>query len=169
MTISLYTFIELYDRALTTADHLLTKGVEHSAAIGQSEGEMLDWRLIDDMHPLAFQLRVVCNFARQWPARVAGLPVAEEVGDRTDVAALRADIADARGWLATLSPDQFADRDDVPLTYVIGNGMEPTLPSGRWLSVFATTNLYFHLSIAYAILRAKGTPLGKIDFFASGL
>jgi len=32
--------------------------------------------------------------------------------------------------------------------------------------VFATTNIYFHLSIAYAILRANGVPIGKADLFA---
>jgi len=47
--------------------------------------------------------------------------------------------------------------------------MKPTLPSGQWLTVFATTNLYFHLSTAYGILRAKGVPLGKVDLFATGL
>ena len=47
--------------------------------------------------------------------------------------------------------------------------MEPTLPAGRWLTVFATINLYFHLSTAYDILRAKGVPLGKPDLFAAGL
>ena len=35
---------------------------------------------------------------------------------------------------------QFAGRDEVPLTVMIGTGMEPTLPSGQWLTVFATWN-----------------------------
>ncbi len=47
--------------------------------------------------------------------------------------------------------------------------MSPTLPVGQWISGFATTNLYFHASMAYAILRAKGVPIGKIDLFPTGL
>jgi hypothetical protein len=43
------------------------------------------------------------------------------------------------------------------------------LPPSQWISVFATTNIYFHLSTAYGILRSKGTPIGKIDLFAGGL
>jgi len=50
----------------------------------------------------------------------------------------------------------------------IGNGMTPTLPSGQWLTVFANTNIYFHLSMAYAILRLKGVQIGKVDLFAGG-
>ena len=46
--------------------------------------------------------------------------------------------------------------------------MEPTLPAGQW-TVSATTNLYFHLSMAYSILRARGVQIGKVDLFAGGL
>ena len=43
------------------------------------------------------------------------------------------------------------------------------MPSGQWLTVFATTNIYFHMSTAYGILRSKGVPIGKVDIFAGGL
>jgi hypothetical protein len=169
VAVCLYTFIDLYARALATADHILAKGVEHAAAKGVAETEMLDWRLIEDMAPLRFQLMVVCNFTRLWPARVAGLPLPAEVGDDLSVAGFKAAIADAKAYLAGLTPRQFEGRDEVPLTVTIGNGMSPTLPSGQWLTVFATTNLYFHLSTAYGILRANGVPIGKVDLFAGGL
>jgi hypothetical protein len=169
MTVSLFTFVGLYARLLTTAAHLLTKAAEFAKANGQSEAEMLDWRLIDDMQPLRFQLMVVCNFTRQWPARVAGLPVPDPIEDDLNVFAFHQAIAEAKAYLATLTPEQFAGRDDVSLTFEIGSGMEPTLPAGQWLTVFATTNLYFHLSTAYAILRSKGVQIGKIDLFAGGL
>jgi hypothetical protein len=120
------------------------------------------------MQPLRFQAMVLCNFTRQWTARVVGLPVPEAVADSLDLAGFRAAIADAQAWLAALKPEQFAGRDDVPLTVLIGTGMEPTLPAGQWLTVFATTNLYFHLSTAYGILRSKGVQIGKIDLFAGG-
>ena len=168
MTVNLYSFVDLYSRQLATAAHLLSKGAEHAKANGVSDGQMLDWRLIDDMQPLAFQLMVVCNFSRQWPARVAGLPLPPEVTVDLDVAGFQAAIAEARAWLAALTPEQFAGRDDAPLTVTIGNGMEPTLPAGQWLTVFATTNLYFHLSTAYGILRSKGVQIGKVDLFAGG-
>ena len=169
MTVSLFTFIDLYSRQVATTQHLLAKGAEHAKAKGVSEAKMLDWRLIDDMAPLSFQLMVVCNFTRLWPARVAGLPLPAEVTADLDVAGFQAALADAKAYLAALTPEQFAGRDEVPLTVMIGNGMEPTLPSAQWLTVFATTNLYFHLSTAYGILRAHGVQIGKPDLFATGL
>jgi hypothetical protein len=168
MAVSLFTFVDLFSRQVGTLDHLLTKGAEHAKATGASEAEMLNWRLVDDMNPIGFQAMVVCNFVRLWPARVAGLPLPAEVSADMDLAGFRAAIADAKAYLAGLTAEQFAGRDDVPLTVQIGTGMEPTLPSGQWLTVFATTNLYFHLSTAYAILRSKGVQIGKIDLFAGG-
>jgi hypothetical protein len=169
MTVNLYTFIDLYSRQLTTAAHLLAKGAEHAKATGVSESEMLDWRLIEDMQPLRFQITVLCNFTRAWPARVAGLEVPPDVAADLDLAGFMAAISEAKAYLASLTPEQFAGRDDVPLTVTIGTGMEPTLPSGQWLTVFATTNIYFHLSTAYGILRSRGVQIGKIDLFAGGL
>lgn len=170
MTVGLYSFVDLYSRGLDTCAHILVRGAAFAKANGVGEAEMLDWRLIDDMQPLRFQVMVVCNFARQWPARAAGLAVPADIGMDLDLAQFQAAIAEAKAYLAGLTPAQFEGRDEVPLTVSLGGGtLEPTLPAGRWLSVFATTNFYFHLSTAYGILRAKGVPLGKVDLFPSGL
>ena len=169
MTTDLYSFVGLFSRQLDTAAHILAKGAAHAAATGVPEGDMLGWRLIDDMSPLSFQLMVVCNFSRAWPARVAGLPLHTDIGADLDVAGYQAAIAEAKTYLAAIGPAQFAGRDDVPLTVTLGNDMSPTLPAAQWLTVFATTNLYFHLSTAYAILRSKGVAIGKVDLFAGGL
>ncbi|HEY3951269.1 DUF1993 domain-containing protein [Phenylobacterium sp.] len=169
MAVSLYTFVDLFSRQLGTLEHLLNKGAEFAKAQGQPEESFLDWRLIEDMMPFRFQAMVVCNFSRQWTARAAGLDVPAAIEADIDLAGFRGAIADAKAYLAALTPEQFAGRDDVPLTVEIGNGMSPALPASQWLTVFATTNLYFHLSTAYGILRSKGVQIGKIDLFASGL
>jgi uncharacterized protein len=170
MRVNLFSFVDLYSRALTTASHLLKKGMEYAAANNISERDMLNWRLIEDMQPLCFQIMVVCNFAQQWPARIAGITIPSDITDTLTVAEFHASLSAAKEFLHTLQPEQFVGRDDVPVKFAIGDGtMQPTLPAGQWLTVFATTNIYFHLSTAYGILRAKGVPIGKVDLFASGL
>ena len=169
MTVNLFSFVDMYSKALGTAAHILGKGVEHARATGASDAEVLTWRLIDDMAPLAFQLMVVVNFTRLWPARAAGLPLPAEVSAELSVAEFQTAIAEAKAWLAALTPEQFAGRDDVPLTVTLGTGMEPTLPAGQWITGFATTNIFFHLSTAYGILRSKGVQIGKVDLFSGGL
>jgi uncharacterized protein len=167
---SLYSFVEIYARALQTADHLLAKGLAFAGEKGVAEQEMLGWRLVDDMNPLCFQLAIIINFSNGWVARTAGLVVPEAIeGAAQDAASFKAAIADARAFLGQITPDQINDRDQASITYKIGDIMEPTLPASQWLTGFATMNIHFHLSIAYAILRLKGVPLGKIDMFPSGL
>jgi hypothetical protein len=168
MGVNLFTFVELYGKGLTTLDHVLNKGAGFAKSKGVSEADMLEWRLVDDMNPLRFQARTVINFARSWPARVAGLEVPADIADDLDLAGLKAAIAEAKAILAGLKPEQFDGRDDVAHTQNLG-GIEPTLPLGQWLSGFATTNFYFHLSMAYAILRQHGVEIGKRDLFAGGL
>jgi len=168
VTVSLHTFVDLYSKGLATLDNLLTKGAAFASSKGVSEAEMLNWRLIDDMNPLSFQIIVAVNFSKQWPARVAGLPVPENIAEDLDLAGFKAEIAKAKAYLAGLKPEQFAGREAAPVTFNLGM-MEPTLPGETWLTGFSTTNFYFHLSMAYAILRSRGVPLGKPDMFAGGL
>ncbi len=169
MPITMFSFVAMYDRVLEALDHLLGKGADFATAQGLDPDAILDWRIADDMHPLRFQAEVVISFPRQWTARVAGLPVPDRLAGTATLTELHAGIATARAELAALTPEQFAGRDDVPLTVAITDTLTPTLPTEQWLSVFATTQIYFHLSIAYAILRHKGVPIGKIDLFAGRL
>lgn len=168
MTTSLFTFVDLYSRGLTTLAHVLDKGAALAKSKGVSDSEMLEWRLIEDMNPLRFQAFVCINFAKQWTARAAGLDVPPDIASDLDLAGIKAAIEDAKGYLAKLTPEQFEGRDEAPLTVTLGAGMAPTLPAAQWLTVFATTNFYFHLSMAYAILRMKGVQIGKVDVFAGG-
>jgi hypothetical protein len=169
LPVNAYTFVGMYDHAVAATANVLEKGARFATASDVSEREMLDWRLFEDMQPLAFQLGVVCNFSRQWPARVAGLPVPDDVPPDLDVAGFKAALAAARAYLKTLEPQHFEGRDDLELTYTIGTGMTLTRTCGQWLSIFATTNLYFHVSTAYDILRSRGVQIGKADLFAGGL
>jgi hypothetical protein len=166
--VDLYTTVGVYSRGLDTLANILAKAAEHGAASGASESEVLDWRLAPDMFPLRQQAAVVINFARQWLARAAGVEVPANIAEGLDLAGLQAEIQTAKAELSALTPEQFQGRDEVPLTFNIGV-MEPTFPIGQWLPGFATPNVYFHLSMAYAIARQKGAPLGKRDFFAGGL
>ena len=168
MEVNLATVVLGWDKLLVTADHLLAKGAEHAAANGVSEAEMLDWRLAPDMFPLRRQIQVVCNLVQQWSARPAGLPVPPDATGDADIAQLKQTIAAARDFLAAIRPEQLAGRDNEVLTVDLGQ-IKPTMPIGQWVLGFAQTNLIFHLSIAYAILRSRGVPLSKPDLFAGGL
>ena len=169
MTATLFSFVDLFRRQLDTTAHLLTKGSVFAAANGIPEQDLLGWRLAEDMHPLSFQAMVVINFSQSWIARAIDVAIPDPVTADLDVAGYQAAITAAKVWLAALTPAQFAGREDVPVTAQLGPNMEPTLPAGQWITVFAATNIAFHANMLYAILRSNGVPLGKLDVFPSGL
>ena len=110
----------------------------------------------------------MASFPKSWICRATGQEVPPQLEGESTAAELAAALAATRAWLRDIKPEQVAGRDDVPLTVNIGV-MEPTFATSQWISVFATTNIYFHLSTAYGILRSKGVPIGKRDLFAGGI
>jgi hypothetical protein len=169
MTVTLNDFAPMYGKMVDTAAHLLAKGKAFAAENGVAEADMLNWRLAEDMNPLSFQLAVVINFATGWLARAAGVDAPEAViGAEQDVAGFERALAAARAYIDG-PVSNLTGRDDVPVTFKIGDIMEPTLPAGQWITGFATTNIYFHVSMIYAILRMKGVQVGKLDMFPKGL
>jgi hypothetical protein len=157
-----------WDKALVTADHLLSKAAEQANLEGLDQLDVLEWRLAPDMFTLRQQLQAVANLVRQWSARAAGAEVPQDFSGDSNVPQLQQILRDARAFLSALTASQFHERDEVPLTLDL-RIISPTLPIGQWVTGFANTNILFHLSIAYAILRSRGVPLGKQDLFAGGL
>lgn len=171
MPVSLYDFITIFDRQAQATLQILNKGADHAAANGIDEHTLLhQWRLAEDMHPLAFQIAAVANFAGGWSARAAGMEAPERVefADMT-LEGARKVLCDASAFAQSITPEALVGRDDVDLHHEIMPGMAPTLSVTRWIEGFALTNIYFHNDMAYAILRANGVKLGKMDAFPLGL
>ena len=54
---------------------------------------------------------------------------------------------------------------DVVKSTQIGTDKFTEMQTGRAAHMLVLPNVYFHLSIAYGILRKEGVPLGKMDYF----
>ena len=168
MKVDLHTFSGVYTRGLDTLAHLLTKGAEFAKTKGASEAEFLDWRLAPDMFNVREQAQTVIRFAEQWTARAAGVEAPADRPEGRDLQGLLNDIAEVKAYVATFGPEKFIGREPETLTVSLGQ-LEPTFPTGQWVPNFSMPNFYFHLSMAYAILRQRGLDLSKRDFFAGGL
>ena len=159
--------VGVYTRGLATAERVLEKTEAHAKATGMSEEAMLESRLAADMFPLRRQIMTVCDFAKQVPSRLLGLPLPAQITGDLSLAELRAEIAKAKDFLAGLKPEQFEGRDEAPVTFSIGQDI--TLPAAQYALGFGLMNFTFHMSMAYAIARHLGADIGKRDLFAGGL
>jgi hypothetical protein len=167
--VDLHTFSGVYVRGLDTLAHLLTKGAEFAKTTGASEAEFLDWRLAPDMFNVRQQAQTVIRFAEQWTARAAGDEVPPDQTAEQSLQELLADIARVKAYVASVDAGRFAGRETATATVSLGGVMEPTFPIGQWVPNFSMPNFYFHLGMAYAILRQRGLDLNKRDWFAGGL
>ncbi len=168
MSVDLFSFVGMYAKGLASLQNILEKGRAFATAQGIDESQMLDWRLAEDMFPLWRQAQIVALFGKRWPMRAAGLGEIDEPEGAMNFDQLIGLIASGRATLAEMSAEQFVGKGGAPFTMDLGM-MKPDMPIEQWVTGFATTNFYFHLSIAYAILRQHGVPLGKVDLFAGGL
>lgn len=159
--------VGVFTRGLAAAERVLDKAEAHAKAKGMPEAALLDARLAPDMFPLRKQIQIACDFAKQVPSRLLGLPLPEGLQGEPSLAELRQEIAKARDFLAGLKPEQFEGRDEAPVTFSIGQDV--TLPAAQYALGFGLTNFTFHTSMAYAIARHLGADLGKRDLFAAGL
>lgn len=124
---------------------------------------LLAARLAPDMLPLETQVVIAANFTLRAAFPLAGEPVPPFGEFAAGVPGLRARIERAASLLRALDPARFADAASRTLQSQAGDALV-RLPAAAFLFEYALPNFFFHLAVAYAILRSQGVPLGKADF-----
>ncbi len=168
MTVSLYglaapTFLSFLD----SLAHVLRKAEAHAAARNIDPEALLKARLAPDMFHLTKQVQVACDFAKTTMCRLAGVEAPSHPDDEQTFADLQARIAKARAVVAAQAADAVEEGGARIITLKLPSG-EMQMPGAAYYANFAAPNFFFHLSMAYAILRHNGVPLGKGDFFGRG-
>ena len=120
-------------------------------------------RLVADMLPLWRQITIACDHAKGMSARLAGVEVPSFADTETTVADLQARIAKTVEFIATIPDDAFAAADGRTINVKAGS-RDLTFAALQYYQSYALPNFYFHLTTAYAILRANGVEIGKSDF-----
>ena len=159
--------MSLYDHTLPQLSKMLgnlDNWLVEATTVAEERGFDVDklagaW-LAPDQFDLRRNIQAACDSAKLCGARLAGIdaPVHED-GPQT-IAELRSRIAEVRAWLADIDADAVNDRAETVFAL-------PFLPEGAGVSAkeyarsFALPNTYFHLCMAYAILRHNGVHLGK--------
>ncbi len=145
------------DNALGTLDHLLGKAADHGG------DALLGERLAPDMLPLAAQVRIACDQISAALKRVTDSTFSLPDEDDSSLAAARERVAKVRAALAGQADDSFAAADHT-VELALPNGMNFAMRADEYLRDWTLPQLFFHLTTAYAILRAKGVGIGKADF-----
>jgi hypothetical protein len=155
--VSIPTFI----RGLKNLSNMLEKGKAYAAVQGMDLTELLDARLIEDMASLTKQVQMTTDTAKF--GQVENQPWADYEASYDDV---QARVTKAISFLEAASPEGFEAREDAKVVLTTPSGDIPFTGS-VYVHGFAIPNFFFHLSMAYALLRMKGVPVGKLDFLGA--
>ena len=167
MSLNLYDFtIPIFIRALNNLDACLKKGEEWAKEKGISVDELCNARLVEDMRPLAFQIQVAGDTAKNTAVRVAGTTAVPMEDNETTMAQLHERIQKTLEVLKGVQREEFEGKHDVTV-HIKNARVDRELTGLQYLQGFALPNFFFHVTTAYAILRAKGVPLGKTDYLGA--
>lgn len=161
--------LSLYQATVPALAGMLTtmQGWLDKAAAQGDEAALLGARLAPDMHPLPRQFQIASDGAKGMVARLAGIDAPSMPDTEATFADLKARCDKTIAFVQSVDPaaiEAGADREIV-LTFPNGGGMR--FDGITFLTGFALPNFYFHATTAYAILRAHGVGLGKVDYLAS--
>ena len=158
--------VPVFVRALSSLRGVLQLGEAFANERGLAPEVLLQQRLIVDMLPLLRQVQIATDMAKNGCARLAGVDPLPFPDEETDFAGLYARLDRCIEYVRGFSAEQL-DGGETRTVAFNSRGGELRFQGDDYLRGYLLPNLFFHCSIAYAILRANGVPLGKLDFLGA--
>jgi len=160
MTFSIYdTTVPVFVNGLTTMRAWLDK-----AAAEKPEVDLIDARLAPDMRPLTAQFQMASDTAKNAIGRLSGIEAPSMADTEASFAELRDRCDRTIAFIQSVDPAILAASADREVLLNLPNGTGWRFTGSDYVTRFALPNFFFHVTTAYAILRAAGVTLGKPDF-----
>ena len=150
---------------LGNLDNWLEKALAYADKKGFEPSVLLESRLAPDMYPLMRQIQAACDGAKFLAARLAGKEPPKHPDTERTFEEARTRIRVVREYLGSFGIADFPEQEAhlIPLPFLPGKGL--TTPDFR--QQMNLPNTYFHLCMAYAILRHNGVDLTKTDYIGA--
>ena len=160
MTFSIYdASVPVFANALASMKTWLDK-----AAAEKPEADLLGSSLAADMRPLPAQFQMASDTAKNAVARLCGITAPTMPDTEATFSELQERCDRTIEFIKNVDPAVVAASGDREVVLSFPNGMGYRFRGAEYLTGFALPNFFFHVSMAYAILRAAGVGLGKPDF-----
>ncbi|KAK4448956.1 hypothetical protein QBC34DRAFT_406414 [Podospora aff. communis PSN243] len=155
--------IDLFTKSLLALKRILKKAQSYA---GVDAASLPSARLHDDMLPLSFQIQMVSNFSKKFVERVVPskgpFPAWED--NETTIEELLTRIDKTLELLERVEVKDLDGEEERVVELPMGKTEGVTLGVKGYALGWVVPQVFFHVSIAYAILRSMGVPLGKKDF-----
>jgi hypothetical protein len=167
MTISMSSAsLPVFKAMLGNLSHILDKGQAHAEARKFDAAALLQFRLAPDMLPFTRQIQIACDAAKNGVARISGVEAPKFEDNEATFPELKARIQKTLDYLASVPHERLDGTEEKDITFPIGREATRTMKGEAYLKHWALPNFFFHVTMAYAILRNNGVELGKADYLA---
>ena len=157
-----YRVVRQCTRSLKNLETWLDKAEQHAAAKKFDMGVLLNDRLAPDQKPFIYQVQSACDYIKAAAAWLSGQTPPKHPDTEQTLAELRARIQKTVAFVDTVEEAQYAGAADRRVKFSWAPGK--TMAGQDYLVQMTIPNTYFHLTMAYAILRHNGVDVGKMDF-----
>lgn len=167
MSISMYqASAPIFLRMLKNLSAMLDLAQTHADNKKFDSAVFVQSRLAPDMLPFAKQIQIACDSAKGAMARLSGTEIPKHPDTETTLAELKARVALVIDYVQSFKPEQLDGTEGKEIVLKLGPKQDRILnfTGQSFLQGFAMGNFYFHISMAYALLRHQGVELGKQDF-----
>ena len=160
-----YAALQLFTKTLENLEKWMDKAEEHAKARSFDVEVLTQARLAPDQFSFVQQVQAACDQAKYAAAYLGGAKAPSHPDTEKTVAELRERIRKCTSFVATVPEKDLAGAAE--------RKVAPPWLGGRWLRGgdylvhVAVPNFFFHATMAYAILRHNGVPLGKMDYIGS--
>ena len=157
-----YQAISQCTQMLKNLESWLDKAEEYAGTKKFDVGVLMTGRLAPDMKPFLYQVQSACDYVKAAAACLSGqTPPKHEDNERT-IDELRARIRKTVAFAESVKEAQYADASarKVKLSWAPGK----VIGGEDYLLQMTIPNTFFHIAMAYAILRHNGVDVGKMDF-----
>jgi hypothetical protein len=155
-------FVLEMKKLLGQMDGWLAKAAAHAEAKKFDVNVLFQQRLAPDMLPLMFQIQATCDQAKYAAARTTGKEPPSHPDTEKTLEEVRKRIATVIAYLGTFKREDFAGAEDRKIALPRWEGKSMT--GLDYFVEHVQPNFFFHLSMAYALLRHFGLEVGKRDF-----
>jgi len=156
----------VFTQMLTNLLGWLDKAEAHAAAKKFDANKFIGMRLTPDMLPFERQIQIATDHVKGCLARLAGQEPPKWSDEEKTIEELRARVRKALEFAATITPAQLEGAESREIVLPTPRG--PLKMSGeRFLVGFSLPNFYFHVTMAYALLRQGGVDVGKMDYLGA--
>ena len=154
-----------FTKMLRNLDAILAKTAAFADAKKIEPEVLLNSRLAPDQFNLIRQVQIACDSAKICVAKLTGKDAPVHDDKETNLQQLRARIAETTAFLSTVSEKDFAGAAERKITTPRWDGKY--LSGHEYAIQHSIPNLYFHVTVAYEILRHNGVEIGKKDYLGT--